>query len=289
MTISEQVEAELQAFASRGKSPSYRLTLTAIADNFNASVQPVRTAVDALLEGKWLIRDEQRQLVLNPAKKGESVSVEASEPEQNDAESELTDLVLRLSLQGESVFLREEETAEQLGVGRTAIRTILSHMAGRGFVEHVPRRGWRVCAFSREQMNEYIELREMLEMRALDLSHGKLEEGELHRLVQTNSPTRDGRLRIDNSLHLYWVGKAGNRYIREFFERHGQYYTMLFDYATLEKSALAEMTEQHREMLHALLKGDLREAKNVLHHHIQQQHPNVSFLMERYAERAIAS
>jgi DNA-binding GntR family transcriptional regulator len=195
-------------------------------------------------------------------------------------------MVLRLSLRGESVFLREEETAEQFGVGRTVMRTILSHMAGRGFVQHVPRCGWRVCAFSRQQMDEYLELREMLEMRALELSSGRLEAKELERLLERNSPTKTGRLRIDNALHRYWIDNSGNRYISEFFDRHGQYYVMLFDYATLEKSALAEMAEQHCEMLQALLKGNVKAAQKTLHRHIQLQHPNVSYLMESYTDRS---
>lgn len=287
MTISEQVEAELQAFASRGKSPSYRLTLTAIAVHFNSSVQPVRTAVNALLQGKWLLRDEQQQLVLNPSKKGAAVSLQAQvDATREDAEARLTDMVLRLSLRGESVFLREEETAEQIGVGRTAIRTILSCMAGRGLVQHVPRCGWRVCAFSRQQMDEYLEIREMLEMRAMELALGQLDGKELDRLLERNSPTNTGRLRIDNSLHRYWIDMAGNRYMAEFFDRHGQYYAMLFDYATLEKSALAEMAEQHCDMLRAMKDGKLKLAQSVLHQHIQQQYPNVSYLMERYAERS---
>ncbi|HKK18559.1 MAG TPA: GntR family transcriptional regulator [Opitutales bacterium] len=287
MTIAKQIEAELQSFASRGERPAYKLTLTSMAGHFNASVQPVRTAVGSLLKGNWLLRGAGRQLVINPAKKGAEVTVKAlTAGSQKDAEAELTGRVLGHSLRGESVFLREEETAEQLGFGRTVIRTILGRMAGRGLVEHVPRRGWRVCPFSRSQMNEYLEMRELLEMRAMDLSFERLEKKELERLLERNSPTKNDRLRIDNSLHRYWVDMSGNRYMSEFFDRHGQYYTMLFDYATMEKSVLAEMAEQHCEMLRSLLKGNLKAAQKTLHHHIQLQHPNVSYLMERRLAQA---
>lgn len=282
MTISQQIEAALQGFASRGEPPSYRLTLTAIAGHFNASIQPVRTAVDALLRDGWLIRDDQRQLMLNPAKKGCAVRYrELAAVSQPDVETELTQMVIRASLRGESIFLREEESAVQLGVGRTVIRSMLGRLSGRGLVEHMPRRGWRVCAFSEARMGEYLDVRELLELRAIELSAGRLNRKHLERLIERNSPTATGRIRIDNSLHGYWIELADNRYIDEFFALHGQYYATLFDYASLEGSVVAEMAEQHRDILRALLDGKLTAAKRVLRRHIRSQRPNVAFLMER--------
>ncbi len=281
MTISQQIEAELQGLASRGELPSYRLTLTAIAERFGASIQPARTAVDALLQEGWMLRDAQRQLVLNPAKKGCAVKyTPVAVVPQPDVETALTQHVIRASLRGESVFLREEESAEQLGVGRAVVRAILNRLSGRGVVEHVPRRGWRIHAFSEARMGEYLEVRELLELRALELSADRLDARELERLIARNTPTRNGRVRIDNSLHSYWIGQAGNRYISEFFALHGQYYATLFDYASLEASVVAEMAAQHRAILCALLEGNLTEAKRVLRRHIRSQRPNVAQLMD---------
>lgn len=282
MTISQQIEAELQGCASRGERPSYRLTLSAISEHFDASIQPARTAVESLLKDGWLLRDAERQLVLNPVKKGCSVQYRpAATGSRRDVETELTQMVIRASLRGESVFLREEESAEQLGVGRTVVRAILGRLSGRGVVEHVPRRGWRICAFSEARMGEYLEVRELLEIRALELSGDRLDARELERLVARNSPTRSGRVRIDNALHAYWIGQAGNRYISEFFTLHGQYYATLFDYASLESSVVAEMAEQHRAILQALLDGNVAAARRTLRHHIRSQRPNVAHLMER--------
>lgn len=288
MTLSRQIEAELQSFASRGEMPSYRLTLTAIAEYFNASIQPVRTAVDALLKGAWLLRDDRRQLILNPAKKGVEVLLASTvASSQSDAETALTQMVIRISLRGESVFLREEESAEQLGVGRTVIRSILGRLSGRGLVEHMPRRGWRVCAFSKARMEEYIQMRELLEIHALEMSADRLDPMKLERLLERNKLEKSGRIRIDNSLHSYWIEAAGNRYITEFFAQHGQYYATLFDYATLKISVLSEMAEQHREILKYLLDFDVGRASAALHAHIQSQRPNVHYFMERYQTASV--
>lgn len=282
MTISDQIEAELQAFASRGQKPDYRLTLAEIANRFDVSLQPVRAAVEALMQGGWLLRDADRHLIFNPEKRGCAVASSASAPEpRRDAEIELTKMVIRTSLRGESIFLREEESAEQLGVGRTVVRSILGRLSGRGLVEHVPRRGWRVCAFSKERMGEYLEVRELLELRALELSADRLEPKVLERMIERNTPAGSGRVRMDNSLHAYWIERAANRYITEFFALNEQYYATLFDYATLKSSVVAEMAEQHRCILHALLDGNVGAAKKNLQQHIESQRPNVIYLMER--------
>ncbi len=280
MTIAQQIEAELQGFASRGEQPDYRLTLVEIAVRFDASIQPVRTAVDALLRDGWLLRDGQRRLVLNFAKKGCAVRCETAVEARPDVETKLTELVIKASLRGESVFLREEESAELLGVGRTVVRSILGRLSGRGLVEHVPRRGWQVCAFSEERMGEYLDVRELLEIRALELSASRMDPKELERLLERNTPGKDGEIRIDNALHGYWIEQAGNRYIQEFFALHGQYYTTLFDYASLESSVVEEMAAQHHDILKALLEGNLSAAKRVLSRHIRSQRPNVSHLLE---------
>jgi DNA-binding GntR family transcriptional regulator len=212
--------------------------------------------------------------------KGKTVKYAAKVAGQrSDAEVRLTQLVIESSLRGESVFLREEESAEQLGVGRTVVRAMLSRLSGRGIVEHVPRRGWQVCAFSESRMGEYLEVRELLELRALELAADRLERKELDRLLIRNSPMKNGRVRIDNALHGYWIERAGNRYISEFFSLHGQYFAALFDYASLEGSIIAEMAGQHHAILRALLDGNIGTAKKVLRLHIRSQRPNVARLM----------
>ena len=85
-----------------------------------------------------------------------------------DLETDLAAEVIRKSLEGEGAYLREEATAERFGVGRTAIRQAFLHLAGRGLIVHVPRCGWRVRAFDQADMVAYLEVREVLEIKALD-------------------------------------------------------------------------------------------------------------------------
>jgi DNA-binding GntR family transcriptional regulator len=82
-------------------------------------------------------------------------------------------------------------------------------------------------------------------------------------------------------LHRYLVERSGNRYIREFFDRHGVYFDTLFGYAAPEANVVRAMARQHRAILQALIARDWRAARKALAHHIRSQRPVVSRLLER--------
>ncbi len=286
MTLAQQIEADLRGRAGTGEELPYPLTLHGIAEHFDVSIQPVRTAVDALLEQRLLLRDAARRLTFN-RRRGRSRSarmVVGRAIETPDVDSLLTARIVGHSLRGEDVFLREEETAELLGVGRTILRAAFHRMAGAGLIDHVPRRGWRVRAYSGEQMLNYLEVRETLEVRALALARDRLDRKHLQRLLQLNTPNGKLDPRIDNTLHDYWIEQAGNSYIIDFFAQHGKYYAALFDYATLAGSIIEEMAAQHRAMLRALIDGRIADARRALRDHIRAQRPNITRLMADVVE-----
>ncbi|MDP1562539.1 MAG: GntR family transcriptional regulator, partial [Pirellulaceae bacterium] len=73
----------------------------------------------------------------------------------------LVEEVVRLSLRGQTTFLREQVWSDRLEIGRGLLRQMLSELAGLGFVEHVPRRGWQVRPFDANAMLQYLEIREV--------------------------------------------------------------------------------------------------------------------------------
>ena len=124
---------------------------------------------------------------------------------------------------------------------------------------HVPRCGWRVRAFDENDLVAYLEVREVLENKALALARPHLVEADLRRMLAGNV-SRSGGPRLDNSLHRYLVEKSGNDYLREFFDRHGAYYTSLLDFAAPETCVVAAMARQHRKILRALIAQDWARA-----------------------------
>ena len=253
------------------------LTLNSLAKFYNVSPMPVRTAVRQLERRRYLIKKANGRLEINPQKLGLKENRDAKTTEQtieSDHQHQIGQLIIQASLIGFPAYLREEAIAEQHGVSRTVIRQIFSQFVGRGMLKHIPRKGWQITSFEKEDMNDYIVLREVLETKALRLAAKHLEEKVLRRFLEGNRPEAGRKvLQIDNSLHHYWIDRSGNRYLQDFFQRTGEYYTCLFDFATLNSSAVSEMASQHCLILEAILANDYSLACKELIHHIQAQKP----------------
>jgi DNA-binding GntR family transcriptional regulator len=213
---------------------------------------------------------------------------------------------VRLSLQGQTAFLRENAWSQRLGIGRGILRPLLSELAGLGFVLHVPRRGWQVRPFSEQDMLQYLEIRELLELKALELAQGHLDSQRLQEMLEGN-PTAPGDAvetdpwagqgppldpsgtdharaslpPLNNEIHGYLIQQAGNRYIADFFQRHSAYYTQLFQMAAVQTGWRDAMAAQHREILLALLEHDWSRAQVALANHIRAQRPVVQELLKQ--------
>src|SRR5262249_18727922 len=146
-------------------------------------------------------------------------------------------------------------TAEKYNISRSAIRNILHRLAGEGILDHIPRRGWRLRPFRQDDLRAFIEAREVLELKALDLARRKLDAEVLTRILNANSlpDSPEAQPHVDESLHDYIIDTADNSYIRDFFERHGRYHRLLFQWEDHDRAAAIETIRQHREILTALL------------------------------------
>ena len=271
---SAYIRCDLRNRIATGRGLPAKLTLDALSTHYKVSMRPVRLAIDELIDDGYVHRLPNGRLDLNAAKLGRGkVAPMPVEPPADHQERIAHDLV-RLSLGGEPVFLREQETAQRYGTSRGTVRQVFNRMAGAGLIEHLPRRGWRLRPFRHEDMDAFNEVRATLELKAFELAWPRLEERRLREIldgnVVPNSP--DDRPKIDNSLHAYFIEKADNYYIRDFFERHGRYYAVLFDWESLDRGAAIEAVQQHRDILEAILADDRHAAAQALDFHIRNNH-----------------
>jgi DNA-binding GntR family transcriptional regulator len=173
------------------------------------------------------------------------------------------------------VHLRDESLAKQHRVGRSVIRQSLGRLAGAGLIEHIPRRGWFVHPIQEDDVVAYLDIREVLELKALDLARSHVSGADLEPMLEGNTPVEEGQSpHLDNRLHEYLIAKSGNRYIRNFFRQYtATYYTSVFDYAAPEAHVVAEMAAQHRVILEALIARKWAQARDALARHIRAQRP----------------
>ncbi len=278
-TIREYIKGDLRGRIGSGAALPVDLTLAALSGHYGVSFTPVREAIRDLVSEGILRKGVGGRVEVNPARRKRAVSEPVAPPRSSARiESELAVEMIGKSLRGEADYVREEATAARFGVGRTAIRQVFSRLSGRGLLVHVPRCGWRVRAFDGRDLDAYLEAREAVELKALDLAWPRLEDAELRRMLAGNDPRGP---RLNNEIHLYLIETSRNPYLRDFFDRHGAYYTTLFDFAAPETSEAAEMARQHRAILEALIVRDRPATRRELSRHIRAQSPVVQDLLAR--------
>ena len=245
------------------------LTLMALAGHYGVSLTPVRQAVAELVAAG----------VLQKSVTGRLRYVATQPPDSplappHDWEEVLRHEILQHSLRDKREFLREEALAERFGIGRTVLRQALHRLAGQGFVEHVPRCGWRARLLALTEVEDWLLVRERLELLALEQAWPHLNPMILAQL-------RDGNrgVRLDNGLHHYLLECANSPLLRTLFAQHGAYFAALFDHATPETRMEEAMAAQHRAILDALLEHDLDRACATLAAHIRAQRRIVEKLL----------
>ena len=232
MSLVQEIEVDLRAHLSHGKVPCH-LTLKALADHYDVSQTPIISVVEILIKDQVLLKQSNGRLVVNPKKVGKMPLKFTSVEKVDHYEQILRDIVLK-SLSAEQEFLREESTAAHHGLSRSAVREIFHQISGQGILEHIPRRGWRIRPFTQDDLDAFIEAREALELRALELAKGKLLDIDLQSMYDGNIPPKRKKDRpvIDNRIHEYIIEKADNFYISDFFKRHAPFFKILFEFVS---------------------------------------------------------
>lgn len=284
MTITEKIIESIKQLVRSGADLPFDLTHTSIAQYYEVSLTPARNAVIALVDEGVILRKPNGRLCIKSKKakgattgKPHSMVPGAKPALQKEWHNAIIREVINLSINQNSDYLREEATATQFNVSRTVVRQLFSHLAGAGLMEHVPRCGWRVQQFNEKEMMDYLRIREMMELEALRLARPRIQVKELEAMLAKNQPSgkRQTVPRLDNQLHAYWIERCDNRYIQDFFRRYSDYYSALFDHASVGKETMHAMAAEHCTILQCLIDSDWAGAKKALVRHIRGQQENV--------------
>ncbi|WP_437193617.1 FCD domain-containing protein [Planctomicrobium sp. SH527] len=290
MSIATYIKNDLSVRLQTGQELPPQLTLDSLAEMYQVSFTPVRTAIAELIHEGLLEKGANRRLIATVPLGDNGALPKAQSlplPPQDPYDVIAADLV-QSSLGGRPVYLREELTAEKYNISRSAIRNIFHRLAGESILDHIPRRGWRLRPFRQEDLQAYVEVRESLELKALKLARRHLESDVLQKMLDANLFPKtdvDSPL-IDESLHDYLIEMSGNAYIQEFFVRQGRYYRLLFQWEDHDRAAAIETVRQHREILVSLLNKNWATARKQLSHHILNNHPILNRLEEPVDQQA---
>lgn len=278
MSLSTFIRDDLTSRILSGEIKDRDLTLESISERYEVSLTPVRSAVSELIESGILKKDDNRRLAISSRSQRKGKGKAATVEKTADVYSLVADHLVRLSLRSTVVFLREEATADEFEVSRSQMRNLFSRLAGEGLLEHIPRRGWRVRQFRREDLDAFKEVRVMLEVGALKSARMRLEEDQLQSFLAKNvvPKSRTTAVQIDNRIHAYIIEKSQNHYITDFFERHGRYYHLLAEWEKVDREEAIVAIEFHRVIIEALIERNWSEAETALTEHILRSHQKLN-------------
>jgi DNA-binding GntR family transcriptional regulator len=166
--------------------------------------------------------------------------------------------------------------AAEFKVSATPVREAMLDLEGRGFVEPLRNKGFRVTEVSDEALREIVEVRQLLEppaMAELATRFPKEELPALEALAQQiidGAATGDLRAYLDADLefHLALTRMLGNRLLVDLVRDVRSRTRLVGLSSMLETKALGDSAAEHRELLAHLVAGRADEAQELMRRHI---------------------
>ncbi|MBO1110385.1 GntR family transcriptional regulator [Bordetella petrii] len=216
--------------------------------------------------------------------------------------SELRDLVLSGELQpGERVI--ELQFAERLGVSRTPLRIAMTELEKEGLLERLPSRGFRVRAFTVDEIADAVDVRGVLEGMAvrllaergasqatLDQLREAVEEGKRLLAPAEHDPniTVDARSwgRINRRFHEILYAAAGNRALTAALEHNNKTplagpaaLTLPSTPSELETPFVLRAQTDHEDLLRAIERREAVRAESLMREHAYRSRENKRILL----------
>jgi DNA-binding GntR family transcriptional regulator len=185
--------------------------------------------------------------------------------------------------------LSENSLAAELGISKTPVREALLQLKQEGLVQVQPQRGTYVFRLEAEQVSMISELRDVLEVAAVEAAltrnPQKLAErmseiyGEMRKAY--DSDDRVAYRKLDGAYHEAIIDLCGNDYIRNAYRQISfciaALRSRLSNEALLNKLSMAD----HKEMLRLVKVGDIGALKTLLRLHINQTRRSYLDVLDR--------
>jgi len=167
--------------------------------------------------------------------------------------------------------LQEVELAEQYQTSRTPVREALRQLESEGFLVIKPRRGAIVAPITARQIEEFYEIKSVLESHAARRAAAVLPEADIDRMELLNQKLKDclnrddiaEMLPIHNEFHEIFVKGAGNEQLwhltRGLVNRFQRYRIALSHLDEIRASL-----EQHEEIIEAFRARDAEKAATLV-------------------------
>lgn len=166
----------------------------------------------------------------------------------------------------------EQELADELEMSRTPVREALIRLANEGLVELIPRRGMRVIPLSPDDMKELYEVIGGLENVAIKLIGERDPGPDAYAVMLKATEAMDAALQEDDLdtwaqqdtiFHREILNLSGNALLKSIVHSLNDKVYRARSITLRLRPKPVNSTQEHREMVEALVRGDVEEARRI--------------------------
>jgi DNA-binding GntR family transcriptional regulator len=169
------------------------------------------------------------------------------------------------------------DLADKLGISRTPVNIALYLLFKQGFLDFVPKQGYTVHQLTKEESDSLYEMREVLEMGAIEKAIANSTEESLTNLGQRevafSKAVADGvgrgRFLLDQEFHAYILEMSGNLYLADYYREIYQKIFLRHRISPLRGERTIHAPAEHHEMFEAIRSRDVLRAKIAISAHIK--------------------
>jgi GntR family transcriptional regulator, vanillate catabolism transcriptional regulator len=169
------------------------------------------------------------------------------------------------------------DLAEKMGVSRTPVNNALSLLAKEGFLDFTPNQGYTVHQITKEEADSLYEVREILELGALEIAIKRLTPKKMKDLEKRETLFKQavdekvsrGRFTLDQEFHAYIVEMSENLYLAEYFREVYQRIFLRHRISPLRGDRAVQVPREHHEIVDAIRSRDVERAKGLVSEHIR--------------------
>lgn len=186
----------------------------------------------------------------------------------------------------------ENEFAEKLGVSRGILREALTILQFQGFISRKPKDGTYIREISLEEISadsmvkslkdstyiDLIELREALELKAIELAIKRADSKSIYEIKQYLESVNvdDENYSIsDYNFHMKIAELSKNVLIMNFIDTSYDLIREMGEKSNHNRRRKIEIFEEHKNLINAILERDMIKAKDSLRFHLSKVKENV--------------
>ncbi|NOQ95471.1 MAG: FCD domain-containing protein [Desulfobacterales bacterium] len=186
-------------------------------------------------------------------------------------------IIERKLMPGEKIY--QDKVADELGVSRTPLVNALKMLEREKLISAVPRKGFYVRLFSKQEMVHIFELREVLEGLVARRAATHITDAQIEKLqkfftgfTEPEDFANLGKYREeDRRFHNFILDVGGEDILSSILET---YNIITFAYQFLEQEGLvrppAETIQEHRVIIEAITARDPLKAEELAHLHLKK-------------------